>query len=71
MGAIYRDAVGVLERRNGRVYRINLQTNQVGATIPVGRAPQALSVGYGALVLNGRVGQILRIDPEQTAWSLP
>jgi len=58
------DAVWVLTPADNRVVRIDPATNQVVATIRVGRAPSGLAVGAGAVWVSRRSdGAVVRIDP--------
>jgi virginiamycin B lyase len=55
------------------VSRIDLDTNQVVATTPVGEFPQALAIGYGAVWATGLDGTVTRIDPltNQVSGTIP
>jgi YVTN family beta-propeller protein len=44
------------------VSRLDLDTNQVVATMPVGEFPQALAIGYGTVWAAGLDGTVTRID---------
>lgn len=58
------DAVRVLCPDDGSLSRIDPLTNELVATIPVGRAPSGLAVGQGAVwVTSSRDGTVARIDP--------
>jgi YVTN family beta-propeller protein len=58
------DAVWVLTPSDGSVVRIDPATNQVVASVPVGRAPSGLAVGAGAVWVSRRSdGAVVRIDP--------
>src|SRR5215211_658047 len=58
------DAVWVLTPADNRVVRIDPATNQVVATIGVGRAPSGLAVGAGGVWVSRRSdGAVVRIDP--------
>ena len=62
--AVTGDAVWVLTPSDSSVARIDPATNEVVATIPVGRAPSGLAVGAGAVwVSRGSDGTVVRIDP--------
>jgi virginiamycin B lyase len=45
------------------VSRLDLDTNQFVATVPVGEFPQALAIGYGAVWATGLDGTVTYIDP--------
>jgi len=55
------------------VSRIDLDTNQFVATMPVGEFPQALAIGYGAVWATGLDGTVTRIDPltNQVSGTIP
>jgi YVTN family beta-propeller protein len=55
------------------VSRMDLDTNQFVATMPVGEFPQALAIGYGAVWAAGLDGTITRIDPltNQVSGTIP
>jgi YVTN family beta-propeller protein len=58
------DAVWVLTPSGNSVVRIDPATNEVVATIGVGRAPSGLAVGAGAVWVSRRSdGAVVRIDP--------
>jgi YVTN family beta-propeller protein len=57
------DAVWVSRRSDGAVARIDPATNQVVATIPVGRAPGAMTVAGGVVWVALPGGGLGRIDP--------
>jgi YVTN family beta-propeller protein len=58
------DAVWVLTPADNSVVRINPATNDVVATIGVGRAPSGLAAGAGAVWVSRRSdGAVVRIDP--------
>jgi virginiamycin B lyase len=58
------DAVWVLTPSDNRVVRIDPATNEVVASVPVGRAPSGLAVGAGAVWVSRRSdGAVVRIDP--------
>jgi YVTN family beta-propeller protein len=62
--AVTEGAVWVLTPPDNSVSRIDPATNQVMATIPVGRAPSGLAVGAGAVwVPRHSDGTVVRIDP--------
>ena len=62
--AVTEDAVWVLTPADNSVSRIDPATNQVVATIPVGRAPSGLAVGAGAVWVSRRSdAAVVRIDP--------
>jgi len=62
--ALGEGALWVLGDLGGQtVSRIDLGTNQVVATVPVGEFPQALAIGYGAVWAAGLDGTVTRIDP--------
>jgi hypothetical protein len=55
------------------VSRLDLDTNQFVATMPVGEFPQAVAVGYGAVWAAGLDGTVARIDPltNQVSTTIP
>jgi virginiamycin B lyase len=58
------DAVWVLTPSDNTLVRIDPATNDVVATIPVGRAPSGLAIGAGAVwVSRHSDGTVARIDP--------
>ena len=58
-------AVWVSDAANGRVLRINPQTDQVTAAINVGTGPSAIALGDGSVwVANSLDGTVSRIDPQ-------
>jgi virginiamycin B lyase len=62
--AVTEDAVWVLCPDDGSLSRIDPVTNELVATIPVGRGPSGLAVGAGAVwVTSSRDGTVARIDP--------
>jgi virginiamycin B lyase len=62
--AVTEDAVWVLTPSDGSIARIDPATNDVVATIGVGRAPSGLAVGAGAVwVSRHSDGAVVRIDP--------
>ena len=62
--AVTEDAVWVLCPDDGSLSRIDPVTNELVATIPVGRGPSGMAVGAGAVwVTSSRDGTVARIDP--------
>jgi virginiamycin B lyase len=62
--AVTEDAVWVLCPDDGSLSRIDPVTNELVATIPVGRGPSGLAVGAGAVwVTSSGDGTVARIDP--------
>ena len=67
-------AVWVSDAANGRVLRINPQTDEVTAAINVGTGPSAITLGHGSVwVANSLDGTVSRIDPrtDQVRATIP
>lgn len=67
-------AVLVSDAVNGRVLRIDPDTDQITEPINVGTGPSAIAVGYGSVwVANAPDGTVSRIDPQtnQVAATIP
>ena len=67
-------AVWVSDAANGRVLRINPQTDEVTAAINVGTGPSAITLGHGSVwVANSLDGTVSRIDPrtDQVTATIP
>jgi streptogramin lyase len=69
--ALGEEALWLLSEKT--VSRIDLDTNQSVATMPVGEFPQALAIGYGAVWAAGLDGTVTRIDPltNQVSGTIP
>jgi streptogramin lyase len=58
------DSVWVSSRQPSLLRRIDVRTNQVVATIPVGTDAESVALGFGSVwVANGTGGYVSRIDP--------
>ena len=63
--AVGEGAVWVSDAANGRVLRVDPQTNRVTGSINVGTGPSAITVGFGSVwVTNSLDGTISRINPQ-------